>query len=291
MSLSYTFKSAIKNILYDKWINILCVITIATGLLFTTITWVFVYNIDASLKKLPERFSVMLFLKDFVTQSEIDKIIKIAKNNTAVDKVIYVPKDEALKQLKKTLKNTEYVLEGLDVNPLPDSIEIRFKDDALSPENVKKLTSTLNSLNGISEIEYGEEFLSSLYSLKKGLKIAGIVFIIILAITILFVSYSTVKILFYRRKEEIETYKLLGAKKWFIRAPFIIEGSFLGFSAGLLSYFGVVTIYYLFFVRLSLTFPIFKAMIFPLNYFILLPFLGTFLGICGSVIAIGRIRY
>jgi cell division transport system permease protein len=291
MSLSYTFKSAIKNILYDKWINILCVITIATGLLFTTITWVFVYNIDASLKKLPERFSVMLFLKDFVTQSEIDKIIKIAKNNTAVDKVIYVPKDEALKQLKKTLKNTEYVLEGLDVNPLPDSIEIRFKDDALSPENVKKLTSTLNSLNGISEIEYGEEFLSSLYSLKKGLKIAGIVFIIILAITILFVSYSTVKILFYRRKEEIETYKLLGAKKWFIRAPFIIEGSFLGFSAGLLSYFGVVAIYYLFFVRLSLTFPIFKAMIFPLNYFILLPFLGTFLGICGSVIAIGRIRY
>ena len=291
MSLSYTFKSAIKNILYDKWINILCVITIATGLLFTTITWVFVYNIDASLKKLPERFSVMLFLKDFVTQSEIDKIIKIAKNNTAVDKVIYVPKDEALKQLKKTLKNTEYVLEGLDVNPLPDSIEIRFKDDALSPENVKKLTSTLNSLNGISEIEYGEEFLSSLYSLKKGLKIAGIVFIIILAITILFVSYSTVKILFYRRKEEIETYKLLGAKKWFIRAPFIIEGSFLGFSAGLLSYFGVVTIYYLFFIRLSLTFPIFKAMIFPLNYFILLPFLGTFLGICGSVIAIGRIRY
>lgn len=289
--MSYILNSAIKNILYEKWINILCIITIATGLLFSAITGIFIYNVDVSLKKLPEKFSVMLFLKDYITQKEVDEIIKIAKTNPAVEKVVYIPKDEALTQLKKNLKNTEYILDGLNENPLPDSIEIRFKDDALSPENVKKLTSSLNKVNTISEIEYGEEFLSSLYSLKKGLKIAGIVFIVILSITMLFVCYSTIKILFYRRHEEIETYKLLGAKKWFIRAPFVIEGGFIGTTAGVLSFLAIIMLYYLIFLKISLTFPLFKDVIFPLNYFFLLPILGLMLGISGSFIAVGRIRY
>jgi cell division transport system permease protein len=37
--------------------------------------------------------------------------------------------------------------------------------------------------------------------------------VVILSVGIIFVCYSTVKILFYRRTEEIETFKLLGATK------------------------------------------------------------------------------
>lgn len=291
MALSYSFKLAARSILHEKWINLLSILTIAAGLLFTAITVLSVYNIDIATKKLPEKFSVMLYLQDNLSREEVENIINTAKKDGSVVKVKFISKDEALKELKSTLKDTEYVLDGLGENPLPDSLEIKLKSESIGPETVRKLTALLREIKGIHEIEYGEKFLSSIYSLRIGMKSVGIVFILILSAGMLFVCYSTVKILFYRKNEEIETYKLLGATKGFIRAPFIIEGAAIGFFGGLLSLIAILSLYYFFFFRLSLTIPLFKAIIFPTDISLALPLVGLILGIIGAAIAIGRIRY
>jgi cell division transport system permease protein len=124
-----------------------------------------------------------------------------------------------------------------------------------------------------------------------GIKTIGAILIIIMSAGTLFVCYSTVKILFYRKNREIETYKLLGASKGFIRAPFIIEGAVIGLSGGVLSLIGILILYYLVLLKVGLAFPIFKSFIFPLNMSYALPAAGLLLGITGAVFAIGRIRY
>ncbi len=291
MALSYSFKLAARSILHEKWINLLSILTIAAGLLFMSITALSVYNIDIATKKLPEKFSVMLYLQDNLSREEIENIITTAKKDGSVVKVNFISKDKALKELKSTLKDTEYLLDGLGENPLPDSLEIKLKSDSIGPEIVKNLTAQLREIKGINEIEYGEQFLSSIYSLRVGMKSMGIAFILILSAGMLFVCYSTVKILFYRKNEEIETYKLIGATKGFIRAPFIIEGAVIGFTGGLLSLIIILSLYYFFIFRLSLAFPLFKAIIFPIDISLVLPLVGLILGIIGAAIAIGRIRY
>lgn len=291
MALSYPFKVAASSILHEKWINLLSILTMAAGLFFTAITVLSIYNIDVATKKLPEKFSVMLYLHDNLSREQVDNIINTAKKDSSVLKVKFIPKDEALKELKSSLKDTEYVLDGLGENPLPDSLEIKLKSESIGPETVKKLTARFREIKGVNEIEYGEKFLSSIYSLRVGMQSVGIVLILMLSAGMLFVCYSTVKILFYRKNEEIETYKLLGATKGFIRAPFIIEGSVIGFSGGLLSLIAILSLYYFFFFKLSLSIPLFKAIIFPIDLSLTLPLAGLLLGITGAYIAIGRIRY
>jgi len=288
---SYAFRLAIQSILHEKWINLLSMITIAVCFLIMAITALSVYNIDLATKTLPEKFSMMIYLKDNLSSEDSKNIINIVKKDTAIETVRFIPKDEAMKELKSFLKNTEYVLEGLDENPLPDSIEIKLKKEAVGPDSVKKLSERLKEIKGVSEVEYVEKFLSSLYSVKVGFKTLGMIFIIIISVGIIFVCYSTVKILFYRRNKEIETYKLLGATKGFIRAPFIIEGSVIGFSGGLLSLIGIVSLYYTIILRLSLTIPLFKSIIFPAHIALFLPLAGVTLGITGAAIAIGRLKY
>lgn len=291
MALSYPFKVAASSILHEKWINLLSILTMAAGLFFTAITVLSIYNIDVATKKLPEKFSVMLYLHDNLSREQVDNIINTAKKDSSVLRVKFIPKDEALKELKSSLKDTEYVLDGLGENPLPDSLEIKLKSESIGPETVKKLTARFREIKGVNEIEYGEKFLSSIYSLRVGMQSVGIVLILMLSAGMLFVCYSTVKILFYRKNEEIETYKLLGATKGFIRAPFIIEGSVIGFSGGLLSLIAILSLYYFFFFKLSLSIPLFKAIIFPIDLSLTLPLAGLLLGITGAYIAIGRIRY
>jgi cell division transport system permease protein len=205
--------------------------------------------------------------------------------------VRFIPKEDALKELKTSLKDTGYILDGLGENPLPDSVEIKFKGESIGPEIVKKTTTRLSGMPGVHEVEYGEKFLTSLYSLRKGVKTVGLLCIILMSAGMLFVCYSTVKILFYRKEREIETYKLLGATRGFIRSPFLIEGAVIGLFGGILGLIGIMTLYYLVVLKLSLTFPIFKSIIFPIDMSLLVPLAGLFLGVTGAAIAIGRIRY
>ena len=291
MTAPYAFRLAAQSLLHEKWINLLSILTIASGLLIAALTALSVYNVNAVTKRLPEKFSMMLYLKDNLSGDEVETILNTLRKDTTIETVKYISKDDALKELKTVFKDVSYVLEGLEENPLHNSIEIKLKGEVAGPETAKRLASEMAKIKGVDEVEYGEKLLSSLYSLGLGMRAIGILFIIIMFGGVIFVCYSAVKILFYRKKEEIETYKLLGATKGFIRAPFIIEGAVIGLCGGFLSLVGILSLHYIVFLKLSLSIPLFKAIIFPTDLSPVLPLTGLLLGMAGAAIAIGRIRY
>ncbi len=291
MALPYPLRLALQSILREKWVNFVSILTIAAGLLLTTVIILTVYNIDLATKKLPEKFSMMVYLKDGLSREQTKSILYDIKNDDAVKSVTYIPKDEALNELKSTFKDIAYVLDGLEENPLFDSVEVKLQSEAVGPETAKELTAKFKKIKGIEEIEYGEKFLSSIHSLKVGIKNIGFLFVVIMSVGMIFVCYSTVKILFYRKNREIETYKLLGSTKGFIRAPFIIEGAVVGLSSGILSLAGILSLYYVIIYKLSFAIPLFKTIIFPINMSFFLPLIGLLIGMSGAFLAIGRLKY
>ncbi len=291
MSSPYALRLAAQSLFREKWINLLSVLTIGSGLLVISVAVLVAYNIESATGRLPEKFSMVLYLDDGHTMAQVNQTILSLKKDAAVSSVSYISKEDAMKELKATVRNADDLFEGLDENPLQDSLEVKLKKDSVGPEAVKKLAAEAGSLKGVREVEYGEKFLSSLYSLRRGVKSLGLILVAIMATGVIFVCYSTVKILFYRRSEEIETFKLLGATRWFIRFPFLLEGAAIGFTGGLLSLIGIFSFYYLGILKLSLTSPVFSAVLFPSGLFLPLPVIGLFLGLTGAAIALGRLRY
>ena len=291
MAIPYPFRLAVQSILREKWVNFVSVLTIAAGLLLTTVIILAVYNIDLATKKLPEKFSMMVYLKDGLSEEQRKGILYDIKEDDAVKSVTYIPKDKALNELKSTFKDIAYVIDGLEENPLFDSVEVKLQSEAVGPETAKELTAKFKKIKGIEEIEYGEKFLSSIHSLKVGIKNIGFLFVVIMSVGMVFVCYSTVKILFYRKNKEIETYKLLGATKGFIRSPFVIEGAVIGLCSGILSLAGILSLYYVIIYKLSFAIPLFKTIIFPINMSFFLPLIGLLIGMTGAFLAIGRLKY
>jgi len=287
----YSLKIALQSLWHEKWINLLSMLTIAMGLLVITLMVSTVYNINLFAKKLPERFFVVAYLGDRVNEQQAQDIITSLKERSGIERVKYVSKTEALKELRTSLKDAEYILEGLNENPLPASIEIRFKKEAVGPESVKAFVNSLKKIEGIEDVQYGEKFLLSIHSLKTAVETIGLILTMVTISGIIFICYSTVKILFYRRKEEIETLKLLGATRAFIRTPFVIEGGVIGVAGGVISMLVVIAFYLSVFRQLGATLPIVRAVAFPGELFLPLPLIGLFLGITGSLIAMGRIKF
>jgi cell division transport system permease protein len=290
-TMTYSIKLALQSLWHEKWINLLSMLTIAMGLLVLTLVVSSLYNVNLFARKLPEKFFIVAYLKEGLSEEQNRHIMSAIKDLSSIDKAKYISKDEALKELKATLKDADYILEGLDENPLPASIEIRMKKEAVGPESAKSFADSLRKMEGIDDVQYGEKFLLSLHSMKAGIETIGLILTVVMISGIVFICYSTVKILFYRRKDEIETLKLLGATRGFIRTPFVIEGGVIGAVGGIISMMIAAAFYYSVFYKLSATVPIIRSVVFPADLFLSLPAVGLFLGITGSLIAMGRIRF
>jgi cell division transport system permease protein len=287
----YHLRSALAGLWKEKWIHFLSVVSIAVGLFIITLGFVTVYNLHHLAVKLPERFSITAYLNEDAGPDEMQALMNNLKANLNVQKAVFISRENALAELKKALKDSEYLLEGLDENPLPASIEIKLKKDFVKTENVKRFAGELKNMKGISEVQYGEEFLNSIQSVMSGARLVGIVFLGALLIGIIFVCYSTVKILFYRRADEVETLKLLGATRWFIRAPFLLEGSLIGLGGGLLAVLAGLLLFEVSLKGFAASMPVLRYFIVPQAAIYGLPLLGLAIGFAGALVALGRIRF
>lgn len=287
----YPVRVALQSLRYERWINLLSMITIAMGLLVVSLVIMLMYNVDLFTRRLPERFSLIAYLNDGVTEQNAQNIVESVRKLGGVEKVRFISKAEAMKELKSSVRDADYILEGLNENPLPASIEIRLRRDAVGQGPVRSLVSEIRKISGIEDVQYGERLLVSIQSVRSGVQTAGLVLSAVMTAGIIFICYSTVKILFYRRKEEIETLKLLGATRGFIRMPFLVEGGIIGLAGAGVGLVVMLLSYSSVFRPLTLTVPLFSSVVFPFKIMIFLPVAGLFLGITGALIAIGRIRF
>jgi cell division transport system permease protein len=284
-------RSAIAGLWREKWINLLSVLTIASGLFLISVAFLLVFNLGAAVRDLPERFSMMVFLEDGLSAEQMQGIVSETREIPGVRSARFISREEALRELSATLEDSGRVLEGLDENPLPASVELRVEESAVTVERVRDMAGRIEGMEGVEDVQYGERVLSIIQSVRRYTETIGVLFVSVLASGIVFVCYSTVKILLYRKKAEIDTIKLLGATKGFIRAPFLIEGGVLGVAGGAVSLLALLALYFSLYLKLAGSFPLLLALAVPGGFLLYPPGLGLAIGVVGAYIAIGRIRF
>ena len=289
----YSFQSAVKNMWHEKWINVLTILTIAVGLLILGGFILVTLNMDSTLKRWSKGFGLVVYVEEDLSPEEEGLLREFFKKDPDVAEVKYISKDHALKELKRTLGTMTSILEGFEENPLPSSFELKLKREALDSVRIEQKASQIKQMSGVEDVQYGEKWLSSLNTMSKGMKIVGMLLGTIIFIAISFATYSTIKILFYRRIDEIETLKLLGATRSFIRLPFLLEGLFIGILGGIVGFLCLFALYSFVSYKIIEFLPSVTGvmMFFPVKTYLAVPLAGAVLSLIGSFFAIGKIRY
>ncbi len=289
----FSLQTAFKNLWSEKWINFLTVLSVSIGLLILGTFAAITLNMDAVIKRWSMSFGVVVYLDDSVTKEVEETLEDVFSRDPDILEVKHISKDQALKDLRSIMGKESTILDGFDENPLPSSFELKLKSELLLPALVKEKASQIKAMAGVEEVQYGEKWLSSLNKITEIMKITSIFLGTIIFIAIVFVTYSTIKIFFYRRKEEIETLKLLGATRTFIRFPFIIEGLFIGIAGGIISSIALFGTYSLIAIKIPIFLPSIKAVMvtLPLGVYLSIPPAGAVMSFIGSFIAVGKIKY
>ncbi len=197
------------------------------------------------------QLELKVFLYDDATKSETATLKGKLARLQHVKSVSYVSKPEALKILKGRLKDPN-VLEELNSNPLPASFNVK-PDDAAQLESIRSAI-TPPGPNGqpkaispiIDTVKDSREEAGKIEQVTGALKLVLTILTALLVIASLMLVGNTIRLSIYTRRREVEVMRLVGATRWFIRWPFMIEGVAVGFAGGaiaiLVLWLGKVTI-------------------------------------------------
>ncbi|MEN8263507.1 MAG: ABC transporter permease [Nitrospirota bacterium] len=292
-ALIYSFQTAFKSIWHEKWINLLTVLSVSIGLLILSSFLTVTLNVDSVLDRWAKSFGLVVYLDETLSKKAENTLKDFFQEDTDILEVIYISREQAVNEFRETLGPNASILDELNENPLPSSFELKLKRELLDTASVKKKAAQIEQMTGVEEVQYGEKWLSSLNSLSEILQISAMFLGLAILIAIIFITYNTIKIFFYRRKDEIETLKLLGATKGFIRMPFLIEGLFIGILGGIIGALALFGIHSLIVFKGVEFMPSIKTIIIsvPLQIYISVPVAGAIMSFIGSFIAVGKIKY
>jgi cell division transport system permease protein len=248
---------------------------------------------DSAIQRWSKSFGIIVYLSDDLSREEEVMAGDQFRSDPDISEVTYISKETALENVRSALGSNSLILDVFKGNPLPSSFELKIKSHLLQPAYIREKASKIEKMNGVKEVQYGEKWLSSLNAATRIMKIISIFFGGGIFIAITFITYCIIKIFFHRRKDDIETLKLLGAPRAFIKLPLLIEGMFMGSVGGAISSIALFIIYSLVYSKVAQYVPSIKLIItsMPLVIYLLVPVSGAIMSLMGSFIAIGRIRY
>ena len=225
-------KSNIKNRIRGAYFT--SVVSISLVLLLLGIVGLLMLNAKQMSDYVKENLCFSLIINDDVSEPDIKQFQKSLDTHEFIKSTEYITKDDAAKQLQEELG--ENFIETLGYNPLSPTINVYLNSDYASPDSIAKLEGFfLSKSNIVNEVSYQQNLVNLIHdNIKK-------VGIILLALSALFflISFAllnnTILLQIYSKRFIINTMKLVGAKKGFIRRPFIASGALQGLVSSIIA--------------------------------------------------------
>lgn len=224
-TLWYTFRQGFKNIFRNKVFSLATIATISSCIFLFGLFYCIVVNVQFSVKAAQSGVAVTVFFDETLGDEEIQSIGSEISARSEVSEVKFVSSDDAWASFKD-----EYLGEYADGyegdNPLEGSenFEIYLNDVSKQPE----LVAWLQSIPGIREVNRSDMTAEILTNVNTLISYISLAIILVLLLVSVFLISNTVAMGISVRREEIGIMRLIGAKDFVVRSPFVIEGILIG---------------------------------------------------------------
>lgn len=232
---TYFIRVALHNITRNLAVNLVSAGIISVAFLILGAFLLIQVNLQALVESSTKGLSLSVNLKDGLSRPALEKIQKQVAGIPGVTSNRYISKDQALEDLKERLGDQGSILEDLDENPLPASLELNVEPGFLHKDRIGALMKEIKAVRGVAEVHYAREWADKLAVVINFVKIGGFIVGAFLFLATIFIIANTIRLTVMARREELYIMRLMGATETFIRAPFIIEGLLQGFLGGLVA--------------------------------------------------------
>lgn len=173
---------------------------------------------------------ITIFFKEGVSDANIQNLIGEIRSLPTVRELRFVSSEEALKIYQEQNKANPLLLEMVTADVLPASLEIA----AVNPTELDKMALALKEKKDlVEELIYQKEAIDFLTHWINVVKQAGLVVLSTLALLSLLAVFIVTGFKCSGRKNEVSIMRLIGASSWYVKKPFVLEGTIYGLVGSL----------------------------------------------------------
>lgn len=281
MRLSYILQEALRSINRNRGSFILAATVQAICLVLLSVFIILTWNLVRLSQAASRQVELYAFVGD---QADPTLLVERIASLDGVAQARYVPKDEALTELRADLGPDSSLVDALEQNPLPPSVRITVRSGFASLSELASLEQKVQLIPGVTEVWSGKEMVERLERITRTVMYLDIGILVIVFLAVLFIAFQTVESSIASRHHEIQIMELVGATGAAVRLPFVFEGTAQGVLGGAAAFVLAVAFH-------RLTAVVIPATAMPTGIVLLADLgLGALSGVTGSLIALNRIH-
>lgn len=192
-----------------------------------------IWNLSKATDGVKERMTLYVMLSDTEPAEVKEEVGYKLRSLEGVKEALFVSKADAAAEMKEFVGGD--VEEFLSYNPLPDSYEVRLRASESPKALVAAIESQVSEWKGVDEVVYQRAVVENMDTNLGKFKILLLLFGGALLVVSLVLLRNTIRMSVFAHRMLINTMKLVGASKGFIKRPFLVDSLWQGVVAALLA--------------------------------------------------------
>ena len=288
----YYLRETILSIWRNLSLTLAAILTVAVSLALVGASMMIREGAERATAQFQEGVEFIVFMNPDADADQDAAIRHVLDSSPAIEGYTYIDKAAAYDEFETLFSDKPELVERVTPDVTPPSYRIVPSDR--SAPNVSELADQFSAQPGVREVATATEAIRQIddfsQRVSQALLIAAVVLVAVSALLILNTVFTAIG----ARRQEIEVMKLVGASNWFIRIPFMLEGTIHGLigAAMAIPALFVVDNEVMAFFQESDAVPLFRGFAVPDGFVwdtsIWLLILGGAVGMIGSAIAVTR---
>jgi cell division transport system permease protein len=171
-----------------------------------------------------------VYIRDGAPSADVNSLWDRLAADPRVAGVNYVTTGQALERAQR-MPGLPQLADASQSNPFPASLDVQVKsiDDVGA---IAAFVRTDTAVDPVYPTSYDKGAYQRIQAVIFGIAVAGFAFLAVLGFVAVTVTINSVRAAIHSRRDEVTIMQLVGAPRWMVRGPFVVEGAITGALAG-----------------------------------------------------------
>ena len=178
-----------------------------------------------------------VYMRDSAASDDVNSLWDGLAHDSRVASVNYVTRAEALARAQR-IPGLPQLADASESNPFPASLDVQVKNinDVAAIDTMARTDSAVDPVYPTS---YDRGAYQRIQAVLFGVAVAGFAFLALLGFVAVTVTMNSIRAAIHSRRDEVTIMQLVGAPRWMVRGPFVVEGAITGALSGAVA--GLIT--------------------------------------------------
>jgi cell division transport system permease protein len=171
-----------------------------------------------------------VYMRDDATNEQVNALWDRLGADPRIASVNYTTRAQALARAQH-MPGLPQLTDASESNPFPASLDARVKNIA----DVAAIHNWVKDDIGVDPVyptSYDKGAYQRIQAVLLGVAIAGVAFLSLLGFVAVTVTVNSIRAAIHSRRDEVTIMQLVGAPRWMVRGPFVVEGAITGALSG-----------------------------------------------------------